>query len=127
MSGKLHDLALEALPEGLLAVDGDGRVQTVNAAAAAMLGVVPERLMGHRLFDVVGALPAFTRLVELVETGLKASAVIEQAGGRRILAMIRSFGGWGLVFGDEASGAWLGRAILSRALRASLSRERKRA
>ncbi|MCB1431963.1 MAG: sigma 54-interacting transcriptional regulator [Alphaproteobacteria bacterium] len=93
MSGKLHDLAFEALPEGLLAVDGDGRVQTVNAAAAAMLGVVPERLMGHRLFDVVGALPAFTRLVELVETGLKASAVIELAGGRRILAMIRSFGG----------------------------------
>jgi glucosamine kinase len=25
-------------------------------------------------------------------------------------------GGWGLVLGDEASGAWLGRALLSRAL-----------
>ncbi|WP_116599428.1 BadF/BadG/BcrA/BcrD ATPase family protein [Primorskyibacter marinus] len=29
---------------------------------------------------------------------------------------VRRVGGWGLVLGDEASGAWLGRALLARAL-----------
>ncbi len=31
---------------------------------------------------------------------------------------VRQIGGWGLVLGDEASGAWLGRTILSRCLHA---------
>ena len=36
-----------------------------------------------------------------------------QAGGR-----MRLMGGWGLPLGDEASGAWLGRAVLRATLRA---------
>jgi glucosamine kinase len=31
---------------------------------------------------------------------------------------VRQIGGWGLVLGDEASGAWIGRALCSAALRA---------
>lgn len=37
---------------------------------------------------------------------------------RRHRGIIRQFGGWGLVLGDEGSGAALGRAALARALRA---------
>lgn len=33
--------------------------------------------------------------------------------------VVRVIGGWGLVLGDEASGAWMGRELLSRAVRAA--------
>ncbi len=59
---------------------------------------------------VKGALGAANGIVAALGTG--SVFAVQQAG------VIRQFGGWGLVLGDEGSGAWLGRAALSRALRA---------
>ena len=59
---------------------------------------------------VRGALGATDGIVAAVGTG---SVFAAQRGGQ-----VRQIGGWGLVLGDEGSGAWIGRAILSAALRA---------
>ena len=60
---------------------------------------------------VKGALGARDGIVCAVGTG---SVFAAQVGGH-----IRQIGGWGLVLGDEGSGAWLGRALLREALRAA--------
>ncbi|TAG24906.1 MAG: ATPase, partial [Rhodobacterales bacterium] len=59
---------------------------------------------------VKGALRGGDGIVAALGTG---SVFASQRGG-----VIRQVGGWGLVLGDEGSGAWLGRALLARALRA---------
>lgn len=59
---------------------------------------------------VRGALGATDGIVAAIGTG---SVFAAQRGGQ-----VRQIGGWGLVLGDEGSGAWIGRAILSAALRA---------
>ncbi len=59
---------------------------------------------------VRGALGATDGIVAAGGTG---SVFAAQRGGQ-----VRQIGGWGLVLGDEGSGAWIGRAILSAALRA---------
>ena len=58
-----------------------------------------------------GALGAGDGILAAIGTG---SVFVRQQGGR-----LRQFGGWGFVFGDEGSGASLGRAALRRALRAA--------
>lgn len=59
---------------------------------------------------VKGALGSADGVVAALGTG---SVFVRQLGGR-----IHQVGGWGLVLGDEGSGAWLGRSLLARALRA---------
>lgn len=59
---------------------------------------------------VRGALGAADGIVAAIGTG---SVFAAQRSGQ-----VRQIGGWGLVLGDEGSGAWIGRAILSAALRA---------
>ena len=86
---------LDALPEGVIVVDQRGIVREVNPAAAAILGTDCTSLTGRRLFDACAATRAFGTLVELVETGLKASTLIELEGGRQVLALIRRLGGDG--------------------------------
>jgi len=58
----------------------------------------------------MGALGDADGIVAALGTG---SVFAVQIGGR-----VTTFGGWGLVLGDEAGGAWIGRAALSRALQA---------
>ena len=59
---------------------------------------------------VKGALRDHNGIVAVLGTG---SVFASQRGG-----VIRQIGGWGLILGDEGSGAKLGRSILSQALRA---------
>lgn len=60
---------------------------------------------------VMGALQGRDGIVAALGTG---SVFASQIGGR-----VRQIGGWGLVLGDEGSGAWLGRALLRAVLRAA--------
>jgi glucosamine kinase len=63
-----------------------------------------------RVSTVVGALGACSGCVAGIGTG---SFLARQSG-----AQMQFIGGWGLVLGDEASGAWLGRGLLAATLRA---------
>lgn len=60
---------------------------------------------------VKGALGQADGIVAALGTG---SVFASQRGG-----YMRQIGGWGLVLGDEGSGAWLGRALLRECLRAA--------
>ncbi len=60
---------------------------------------------------VKGALQDNDGIVAAIGTG---SVFARQTGGA-----IRQIGGWGLILGDEASGAWIGRALLSATLGAA--------
>lgn len=68
------------------------------------------RLETDAITAVKGALWGGDGIVAAIGTG---SVFASQRDG-----VIRQVGGWGLVLGDEGSGAWLGRALLARALRA---------
>lgn len=86
-----------------------------NAAGAAdrLRGVLPFRRMAvvtDGITAVKGALGAADGVVAALGTG---SVFAVQRGGA-----IRQVGGRGLVLGDEASGAWIGRALVAAALRA---------
>lgn len=110
--------------QAALAAAGGGDVADLRAGlglAGANAAGAPERLRDALPFArvrvvtdaitaVKGALGAADGIVAAVGTG---SVFAVQRG-----AVIRQIGGRGLILGDEGSGAWIGRAILSRALRA---------
>jgi glucosamine kinase len=87
-----------------------------NAAGAAgrlrlALPFARSRIETDVIAAVKGALGTDDGIVAALGTG---SVFAVQQGGA-----IRQIGGWGFVLGDEGSGAFLGRAILSLALRAT--------
>lgn len=86
-----------------------------NAAGASgrlrlALPFAQMRIETDAVAAAMGALAGVDGIVAAMGTG--SVFAVQQQGA------IRSFGGWGLVLGDEGSGAWLGRAALSLALRA---------
>lgn len=108
--------------EAAVAAAGGGEVVAAglglagaNAAGAAerLRDALPYRRMEvvtDGITAVKGALGVADGVVAALGTG---SVFAVQRGG-----VIRQIGGRGLVLGDEASGAWIGRAVLSAALRA---------
>jgi glucosamine kinase len=87
-----------------------------NAAGAAgrlrlALPFASARIETDAVAAAKGALGAQDGIVAAIGTG---SVFASQHHGR-----VRCYGGWGLVLGDEGSGAYLGRAALSLALRAT--------
>jgi glucosamine kinase len=60
---------------------------------------------------IAGALHEADGVVAAIGTG---SVFAVQRAGR-----VRQIGGWGLILGDEASGGWIGRSILTECLRAA--------
>ena len=48
-----REAVLASMTEGVLAVDGQERIITINAAAAALLGVEPEQAQGRSIQEVV--------------------------------------------------------------------------
>lgn len=85
----------------------------VAACVEHMIGELPfasTRIVSDAVIAVKGALEAQDGVVAAIGTG--SVFAVQRAGE------IRQIGGSGLVLGDEASGAWLGRALLARTLRA---------
>ena len=80
-------------------------------AVAAALPVDRARVTDDRPTTMRGALGPGDGTVAAIGTG---SFFGRQAGGRQ-----RFVGGWGYQLGDEASGAWLGRKLLSATLHAA--------
>jgi glucosamine kinase len=101
------DADLPMLPAGL-------GLAGANAAGApeALRKVLPFarlRIETDAIAAVKGALGDRDGIVAAIGTG---SVFASQRAG-----VIRQIGGWGLVLGDEGSGAWLGRSLFSEAIR----------
>jgi glucosamine kinase len=89
--------------------------------AGANVGACVERLLGDLPFasvrvetDGVAAVKGALRDRDGIVAALGTGSVF----GVQRDGVVRQIGGWGLVLGDEGSGAWVGRASLARALRA---------
>lgn len=91
---------------GLAGVLGDAQARVLAAALPFGQVVVSD----DRVTSAAGALGPEDGVVAAVGTG---SFVVRRHAGAN-----RFFGGWGLRLGDQASGAWLGRALLERCLMA---------
>lgn len=114
----LRDTMARALPPGtdpgrVTAVLGLAGANLPDRAAACRtaLGWPHLRLVQDVVPAVAGALRGAAGLVAVLGTG---SVFARQDG-----AGLHLSGGWGLALGDEGSGAWIGRAALARALRAT--------
>jgi glucosamine kinase len=124
-----------------IASNTDGARENILAAARAALphGASLDDLvavMGLAGANVAGCVARFREGLPFRKLRIETDAVIAAKGalgGRDgVVAAIgtgsvyavqkdrafRQIGGWGLVLGDEASGAWLGRTLLSRSLQA---------
>jgi glucosamine kinase len=111
---KAAGAALAAAGGGEVVAAGLG-LAGANAAGAAdrLRGALPFRrvaVVTDGITAVKGALGTADGVVAALGTG---SVFAVQRGGA-----IRQIGGRGLVLGDEASGAWIGRALVASALRA---------
>ena len=120
---------LAATTAALTAALGAGRVAQVLPTLSAGLGLAGANAAGA--VDRLRAGLPFARL--RVETDAFAAVKGALRGGDGIVAAlgtgsvfarqmdmdIRQIGGWGLVLGDDGSGAWLGRATLRAALQAA--------
>lgn len=91
---------------GLAGANASGTVDRLERA----LPFARTRIVTDAVTAVKGALQGNDGVVAALGTG---SVFAVQRGGA-----VRQIGGWGLVLGDEASGAWMGRALCSAALRA---------
>jgi glucosamine kinase len=110
----------EAVGPDRVTVSYDGLSVGMGLAGANAAGITGQLLDGlpfrrvrvetDAVAAVKGALQDRDGIVAALGTG---SVFARQDGGT-----IRQIGGWGLILGDEGSGAWLGRAALSAVLRA---------
>ncbi len=91
---------------GLAGANASGMVERLRGA----LPFASVRIETDAVAATKGALGDGDGIVAALGTG---SVFGIQRSGK-----VRQIGGWGLVLGDEGSGAWIGRALLSRALRA---------
>lgn len=89
---------------------GLGLAGAHTSAGRLDLPFASARIETDAVTAVKGALWGGDGIVAAIGTG---SVFASQRNG-----VVRQIGGWGLVLGDEGSGAWLGRALLARALRA---------
>lgn len=123
-----------------IATDPDGAAANILAAARAALGDVPEgaaiAVLGLAGANVAAAARALQARLPFAEARIESDAVTAVRGALRardgvvaalgtgsVFAVQRGgqvhvIGGWGYQLGDEASGAWLARRMLARALRA---------
>ncbi|EEW26520.1 BadF/BadG/BcrA/BcrD ATPase family protein [Rhodobacter ferrooxidans] len=83
----------------------------IPSSSARLQAALPfaARIISDAVIAVKGALLGGDGVVASLGTG--SVFAVQRAG------VVRQIGGWGFILGDEGSGAWLGRALLSRALR----------
>ncbi|MBC7156937.1 MAG: ATPase [Rhodobacteraceae bacterium] len=124
-----------------IASDPDGAAANILAAARAALaeageGAVAAAGLGLAGANAAGAVARLRAALPFARVTIETDAVAATLGalgtadgivaalgtgsvyGVQRAGRVRQIGGWGLVLGDEGSGAWIGRAVLARALRA---------
>jgi len=65
---------LEALPVGVVIVEPPGRITAVNAAAAKMFGIAPERAVGRGLIESIRSYELDRRVAAALTKGIEESA-----------------------------------------------------
>ncbi|MFI5388596.1 MAG: histidine kinase dimerization/phospho-acceptor domain-containing protein, partial [Candidatus Eremiobacterales bacterium] len=65
---------LEALPAGVIIVAPDGRIAGVNASAASMFGIAPERAIGRALIESVRSYELDRRVTAALAGGVEESS-----------------------------------------------------
>lgn len=102
-------LGPEALPQVALHAGLAGVLdETMAEAVAGQLGVGLATASDDRATTVLGALGARSGVLAAIGTGSTMAALRD--------GKLSTLGGWGLILGDQASGAWLGRGICERAV-----------
>lgn len=108
----------EALPQGAMLTDLNAVLGLAGANVRenvdrlrAKLPFAQVRIENDSVTATKGALRDKDGIVAAIGTGSVFAAQHDQH--------IRQLGGWGLALGDEGSGAWIGRAMLARCLRAT--------
>ena len=102
---------MQSMRDGLVAMNGEGIVVTVNRAAESMLGRSSDELIGRTIFDVLPGTDDEGRPVAdlaLAGNGAQAHATVTSADGRRLPVALS-----GAPLRD-ASGVTVGRVVLMR-------------
>jgi two-component system, OmpR family, phosphate regulon sensor histidine kinase PhoR len=73
-SSRRMDALLEALPAGVIIVSPDGRIAAVNASAASMFGIAPERAIGRTLIESVRSYELDRRITAALADGVEESS-----------------------------------------------------
>ena len=68
------DALLDALPAGVIIVSPDGRIAEVNASAASMFGIAPERAIGRALIESVRSYELDRRVTAALADGVEESS-----------------------------------------------------
>jgi glucosamine kinase len=119
---------LAAARAALAEACGPGAVEVELGRLIAGLGLAGANTAGHGALAQLDLPFARTRLETDAVAAVKGAlwggdGIVAAIGTGSVFAsqrngVIRQIGGWGLILGDEGSGAVLGRALLARALRA---------
>ena len=73
-SARRMETLLEALPAGVIIVGPDGRIAAVNASAASMFGIAPERAVGRALIESVRSYELDRRVTAALSHGIEESS-----------------------------------------------------
>ncbi len=74
---RYQDHILRSMDEGLLTVDLEGNVVTVNRVGAKLLGIDPDAVAGRPLFEAITGAP--TSFTKLIRAGLERGEVVTHA------------------------------------------------
>jgi PAS domain S-box-containing protein len=85
---------LDALPDGIILLDGGGRILLLNAPAADMIGVDRAAVIGQSFVSLVERSAAdLAEILELVEGARKAETIVRSGDNRTLMAALRQIEG----------------------------------
>lgn len=80
----------DALPDGIILLSSEQKVQLINTAAAEMIGVPRDAALGLSFVNLAGRSTAdLAELLEIVESGRKAEALVRSGDGRSLMTSLR--------------------------------------
>ncbi|MCE0766547.1 ATP-binding protein [Pseudonocardia kujensis] len=91
-----HDAVLRAVREGLMVLDGDGRVVVLNAEARRLLGFAPDEPVEGRQLVELGVDPALRAVTRLATGGVEDDGDVLDTltlAGERVLLLSRTAAG----------------------------------